>query len=71
MKKSTAFLIGGICAILLALVMDIIICYVMDFANMAAMGDFEKYAYLAADMLVAVAGVLLIGYSKKIEKKEE
>ena len=71
MKKSTAFMIAGICAILLAFVMDVIICYVMDFANMAAMGDFQKYAYLAGDILFAIAGVLLIGYSRKLAKEEQ
>lgn len=71
MKKSAVFMIAGICAILLAFAMDVIICYVMDFANMAAMGDFQKYAYLAGDILFAAAGILMIGYSRKLKKQEE
>ena len=70
MKKSTWFLLSGICVILLAFVMDAILACVLDFS--AATGfDVQKFAYLAGDAVVVTAGVLLIIYRKKFAKEEE
>ena len=70
MKKSTWFLLSGICVILLAFVMDAILACVLDLS--AATGfDVQKFAYLAGDAVVVTAGVLLIIYRKKLAKEEE
>lgn len=70
MKKSAWFLLSGICVILLAFVVDAILASVVNLSGATGF-DVQKFAYLAGDAVVVAAGILLIGYSRKLAKEEK
>lgn len=70
MKKSMWFLISGICLIVLAFVVDVIMSCFVKFSGTGAF-DPGQFACLVGDVIAVIIGVLLILYSRKIAKKEE
>lgn len=70
MKKSKIFQICGICLLVMALVIDVVLSCVFTGPG-AIVFDMVLFSRLLGDVVTAVIGIVLLRYSKKLAKEEK